>query len=69
MTAQQVVDQFGLRPKIVHSVGEPRSTPKGNLLDGVYERTYVSFPLQIKEHDSLEHFLLGTLEADFLKQA
>jgi hypothetical protein len=66
-TAQEVVGQFGLQAKIMHSVGSQRMTPKGNLLNGVYERTYVSFPMDVDEYDSVEKFLLQMLNADFLK--
>ncbi|MBI3772987.1 MAG: hypothetical protein HY272_09845 [Gammaproteobacteria bacterium] len=66
-TAQEVVDQFGLQPDVMHSVGSQRMTPKGNLLNGVYERTSVLFPFDVEEYDSVEEFLLHMLDADFLK--
>jgi hypothetical protein len=65
-TAQEVIDQFGLQANFIHSVGSQRTTPKGTLLDGVYERTYVSFPLDIEENKSVEDFLMQIINAEFL---
>lgn len=66
-TAQEVVDQFGLRPHVMQSVGAQRMTPKGDFLSGAYEISYVSFPLDVEKYDSVEEFLLDMLDADFLK--
>jgi hypothetical protein len=66
-TAQEVADQFGLKPHVMQSVGAQRITPKGKSLSGVYERTYVSFSLDVEEYNSVEEFLLHMVDADFLK--
>ena len=36
---------LGLEPKWNHKIGEPRITPKGALLGGVYDCSYCSFAL------------------------
>lgn len=40
---EEIIRNLGLLPKFSHSAGEPRSTPKGNPLEGVYKVTYCCF--------------------------
>ena len=45
LPAAAIESALSRRAKVVHSVGEARKTPKGELLEGIYERTYCSFEL------------------------
>jgi Domain of unknown function (DUF4279) len=57
----EIYTQLGLEPKWQHKIGEPRMTPKGVPLDGVYDCSYCSFCFnrQIDEelHDMLDRIL------------
>jgi hypothetical protein len=64
--ANRVVALFGLKPKIVQSVGDARMNPSGARLDGRYTRTYVSFPLAISKLQAVEAFLQEQLAQPYL---
>lgn len=48
-THQAITESLGMAPEFAHSVGAPRLTPKGLLLEGVYKETYCSFALVKKQ--------------------
>ena len=48
-SADKIVASFGVRPKVVQSVGMPRVTPKGHRLTGQYLSTYLLFDLGTAE--------------------
>lgn len=65
--------KLGLKPWITNQAGSQRRTPKGNLLDGIYESTYCSFRLEHSRDISLVDFLKECNErfnmySDFLKE-
>jgi len=43
-----------------------RKTRQGDSLPGVYDRTYLSFPLDVSYYDSLEGFISSQIEKDYL---
>lgn len=43
---------LGLEPNVVHKVGDPRRTPKGTVLEGVYSHSYWTCRLQKDERFS-----------------
>ena len=52
--ASDVISVLNLPVWFAHSVGEPRRTPKGAPLAGVYGETYCCFLLQEKTRDRLD---------------
>jgi hypothetical protein len=62
MAADDILVVLRLEPAIVHSVGDPRVNPKGVRLEGVYDRTYVCFPLDAHRAATLEETLERVLE-------
>lgn len=65
-TAQEIIAALPSAPRVVHSVGEPRKNLKGLPLGGVYDSTYVSFPLDTKGYSSIPAFLKDTLRGSFI---
>ena len=57
MSADEIIGRCGLKPKFTQSAGQPRQTPRGNALEGIYSRTYVSFPLDTSHYGSIEECL------------
>lgn len=53
----EICEQLGLEAKWKHKIGEPRTTPKGVPLDGVYDRNYCSFNLNRKDDEELHEML------------
>ena len=49
LTSEPIVESIGMLPEFCHSVGTPRKTPTGQLLDGLYDQTYCTFPLTKKK--------------------
>jgi hypothetical protein len=64
--ANKVVALFGLKPKIMQSVGDARQNPSGAHLDGRYTRTYVSFPLEVSKLSTVEAFIQEQLTQSYL---
>jgi hypothetical protein len=56
--AETICSQLAMTPRFSHSVGDQRKTPKGTLLEGRYDQTYVMFPLAKKKGEWLDHELL-----------
>jgi hypothetical protein len=48
MDAEKICLQLGLKAKHKWTAGNQRKTPKGDLLEGTYDESYCSFPL---DHD------------------
>lgn len=46
---EEIAQSLALIPKVGHTVGEQRKTPKGGLLEGIYKETYCSFELLRKQ--------------------
>jgi hypothetical protein len=46
MKANEISRLIGRKPRVSWTVGEPRMTPKGNPLEGIYRETYCSFLLK-----------------------
>ena len=59
MSASEIVEAFGLPVWLSQSVGEPRKTKNGKLLDGKYKRTNVIF----HPHDQPLSFDDASIEA------
>jgi len=58
----EIAAQLGLEPKWKHKIGEPRTTPKGVPLDGVYDSSYCSFPLIRLGEEELHEMLNRTAD-------
>jgi len=63
MPARDVVDLFQANPKIVQSMGERRRTQSGSELPGIYDKTYVTFPLDVGIYDFPDDFLMAQFSA------
>jgi len=50
---QEISDRLKLNPKWQWVIGEPRVTPKGDRLSGVYKNSYCVFDLDKREGDTL----------------
>ena len=57
MHPQQICDRLGLQAKRMWKVGQPRVTPTGTPLSGVYKQTYCTFSLACSRKDELERFI------------
>lgn len=44
--ADEIVARVGFQPRVVQSVGDRRTTPKGTPLEGTHRQTYVLFDLE-----------------------
>lgn len=53
---------IGLEPKWHYKAGEPRMTPKGTPLDGVYDRSYCSFRLTGFDDEELHEMLVRVVD-------
>ena len=53
LSAKEVRAVFRMRPKISRRVGEPRRTPRGNLLKGVWKNTYLCFEVTVRVGEEL----------------
>jgi hypothetical protein len=62
----EICKTLGITPKIKHKIGEARKTPKGQSLEGVYERSYCLFDLISREGEELHEMLARII--DDLKQ-
>ena len=59
---EDIVKHVPLEFKIMQSVGDDRRTPKGNELEGAYDRTYISFDLPEENGETLEDVLRRVLK-------
>jgi hypothetical protein len=66
LAADYILSAIPLYPRIINSVGMQRKTRQGDSLPGVYDRTYLSFPLDVSYYDSLEGFISSQIEKDYL---
>jgi len=48
---------INLTPKLNWKAGEPRKTPDGTLLEGVYERSYCTYPIGKNDGEDLSELL------------
>lgn len=53
----EIYTELGLRPKWQHTIGEPRKTPKGDLLEGVYDSSYCTFCFNRRKNEQLHEML------------
>ncbi|MCE7915608.1 MAG: DUF4279 domain-containing protein [Nitrosomonas sp. PRO4] len=53
----EICNQLDLEPEWIQTVGEPRINPKGIVLGGVYENSYCSFLINLKNHEELHETL------------
>lgn len=58
MDPEEICSELGLRPERKWKVGSQRTTPKGDVLKGVYEETYCCFKLQHPKNQGLADFLI-----------
>lgn len=49
MAAEAIEQKLGMKAKVTRSVGKPRATPRGQILEGINKDTYCSFALIEKE--------------------
>ncbi len=65
--------QLNLNPKWLYKMGEPRVSPKGTLLGGVYDCSYCSVSLEPHEseelHETLERVAVGLMQYKNVFQA
>lgn len=60
--ASQIIAQsLGLKAEFAHTAGEPRTTPKGETLEGVYKNTYITFSLLTKQPGDFTEGIKGLL--------
>jgi hypothetical protein len=50
--------EFGLEPSRQWLAGEERTSPRGNLLEGLWEESYWTYPLEIKPEEDIESSLV-----------
>ncbi len=62
----EICAQLGLEPKWKHEIGEPRVSPKGAPLGGVYDHSYCSFSL-VRQDDEELHEMLDRIADDLLQ--
>jgi hypothetical protein len=55
----KIVALIGRKPSVRWDVGAQRMSPKGNLLDGIHDRTYCSFPVS----EGLDSTLVGSIRS------
>jgi len=53
----EIYTQLGLEPEWQHKIGEPRKTPKGIALKGVYDISYCSFNFDRQNDEELHEML------------
>lgn len=62
----EISTQLGFEPKWLHKIGDPRKTPKGVLLNGIYDESYCSFCFNRYNdeelHEMLERILNGLIQ-------
>lgn len=58
---ERVSSALGISPQHAWKAGEPRKTPKGEPLPGVYPSSYWSFRRDVKEDAALDEFLASWL--------
>lgn len=66
-SADSVCDYVKLTPKFIHDIGKERTTPTGQILDGYYSATYVSFSLYSSDEISFEDFFNMFISDGLLK--
>ncbi|MHA6824549.1 DUF4279 domain-containing protein [Ralstonia pseudosolanacearum] len=59
----EICKMLGLEPKWKHRIGEPRVNPKGQILGGVYKKSYCSFRLARVNDEKLHEMLDRVLES------
>jgi hypothetical protein len=64
LTPEEITEGLGLLPKFVHPVGQPRKTPKGTQLEGVYPDTRWR---HCRSHETINQWFVQTL-ADFVEE-
>ncbi len=60
-----ICSQLGMAPKWLNKIGEQRKSPKGTLLDGIYDRNYCSFSIQPNNDEELHELLDRTVDMLF----
>ncbi|WP_081262432.1 DUF4279 domain-containing protein [Ralstonia solanacearum] len=58
----EICTVLGLEPKWKHRIGDPRISPNGTLLGGVYKRSYCSFGLNRVDYEELHDMLNWAVE-------
>jgi len=64
--AIEIVEAMPIVASTIHSFGEARKNKRGDSLQGVYERTYVSFRLDTSAYTSISAFLEHMLKEPFV---
>ena len=54
---------LGFEPKFQHQIGKQRTTPKGDILDGVYETSYCSFDYKRQQNEELYEMIARIVES------
>lgn len=62
-SAETVSASLGLVPEFSWSVGQPRATPKGRRLEGIYKDTYCCFTMLPKQQGNFLEALRGLFKA------
>lgn len=62
----EISGQLGLKPKWMHKIGEPRKSPKGKILEGIYDNNYCSFSILPIKGEQL-HEVLNRCAEEFLR--
>jgi hypothetical protein len=61
MPAEKFTEELGLEPYRTWTVGQPRQTPKGSPLPGIYKNSYWSHSFETPQDGNLEAFLLSVI--------
>lgn len=61
LKADRIIEIFGRKPNVVQSAQEQRRSKAGDELPGVHPITYVSFSLDLGDHEHPEDFLSAHL--------
>ncbi len=66
--SKEICDLLGLEPTVKQTFGQPRKTPKGNLLDGTYDISYCSFRIAQQSDDEQLHEVLERTVVSLMQQ-
>ena len=55
--------RLGFEPEFQHKIGEQRTTPKGDILEGVYKTSYCCFSYTRRQNEELSEMLARIVES------
>ena len=63
MDAEKICVQLGLEAKHKWTAGSQRKTPKGDLLEGTYDESYCTFPIDHDEETELADLIKSSTQS------